>query len=433
MDEASIAIVISTATVAVENNFAKSAEKAGLETVKEDEEGGHHCRCCGVLVADSVTDGYMDNDGQRYSLNRRKEMYFNKKKTFYIFLCYLLFTSQGLLGSYQESFTVSLLEFPSCKEAFLNHDKPEYTLPDLHGNALKLLNALIALGVLDMDEVNYKKFHDFYYKKETSFDEQDLINLRGIFSSLTLTKTGEKPFIRFIGDELCDRGSNDYYTLLLIARMIELGIKCEFIASNHGFEFVHAYENGDFLPVGLKGRFSRSLTILNFFIAKQLVSKQEVENLVEGYYKPNLKILSYSVSKNSKSVVIYSHAPIGLKEIEELAKSFKIMYKDEDINNLTQTIDKINNKFQEEYVKKNQVHSIFSILVKFLWNRNYTNLHRPSIHNGYEIKFVHGHDSGEKSISNIYNLDFDNYLGKTRKDVVGMHQIFIFKDLMTTK
>jgi hypothetical protein len=38
MDEASIAIAISTATIAVENNFAKSAEKAGLETVDEDAE-----------------------------------------------------------------------------------------------------------------------------------------------------------------------------------------------------------------------------------------------------------------------------------------------------------------------------------------------------------------------------------------------------------
>jgi hypothetical protein len=39
MDEASIGIAISTATTAVENNFAKSAEKAGQETVEEEAEG----------------------------------------------------------------------------------------------------------------------------------------------------------------------------------------------------------------------------------------------------------------------------------------------------------------------------------------------------------------------------------------------------------
>ena len=343
-------------------------------------------------------------------------------------MCFLLVLSPNLFGSYQDSFNVSLLDRPSCNNAFLNNDESELTLPDLHGNALKFLSALIATGVLNMDQDSYKKFCDYYYKKTTSINKQDLINLKRLISNITLTKKSRKPFIRLIGDEFCDRGSNDYYTLLLIVRMIELGIKCEFIISNHGFEFIEGYENRDFSPVGLKGEFARSLIALKFFISKQLVQKKEIEGLIERYYKPNLKIVSYSLSKDSKSIIIYSHAPTGLGDIEKLANEFGIKYKDESTIDLARTIDEINDVFQKKYVKENKVHSIFDALEKFLWNRDYTNLNRPSNHNNYQVKFVHGHDSGEETANNIYNLDFDNYLGKTTHDLDGIHQIFVFKN-----
>jgi hypothetical protein len=78
MDEASIAIAISTATIAVENNFAKSAEKAGLETVDEeatayDTEAGYESdrtKYAREQVEDFKRDQAKRNESQREGLRQ---------------------------------------------------------------------------------------------------------------------------------------------------------------------------------------------------------------------------------------------------------------------------------------------------------------------------------------------------------------------------
>jgi hypothetical protein len=234
--------------------------------------------------------------------------------------------------------------------------------------------------------------------------------------------------VRLIGDEFSDRGSNDYYTLLLLERIGQLGIKFEFILSNHGFEFIESYERGDFFPHEMQMAFAMSLIRLNNFIGRGLVSKNDINNIIRQFYKPNLKVLSYSVTKDQKTIVIYTHAPVGLTEIEQLANELNIPYKDESATELAQTIDEINKVFQTKYVQQNKVTTIFNILEPFLWNRKYDGLVRPSTHNQYSVKFVHGHDGTEKTENNIYNIDHNNSLGKANHYIEGKHQIFVFQD-----
>ena len=130
----------------------------------------------------------------------------------------------------------SLYKYPSFSDHFLDDAACEYTLPDLHGNALKLLNALIKIGIVTMPKYKYKKFVNFYFKDPLRFKKKSLINLTKVIDCIKRSKKIGK--LRFIGDELCDRGRNDYYTLLVIKRLSQIGIPCEFVLSNHSLEFI---------------------------------------------------------------------------------------------------------------------------------------------------------------------------------------------------
>jgi hypothetical protein len=345
-----------------------------------------------------------------------------KKNCFKAFVLLIVLSFfQELKASAIKVINVNLMQHPSLQnECFYNN----YTLPDLHGNTLKLLNALVATGLISIAPHDYKKFRMCYYKtKETP---ELLADIRQIISNLSTLK--KRVTLRLIGDEFSDRGQNDYYTLLLLEKIIQSGIQCEFILSNHGFEFIEGYEKLTYFPKHLPAEFACSLENMSKLLKKNLVSHKEVQNLINRYYKPYLKILSYILSKDLKTIIIFSHAPVGLNHIKKLAKQFSTVYDDRTASDLAMTIDKINDIFQNEFVVKNKVHTLFDILNDFMWNRDYSGLNRPKTQKGYSLQFVHGHDSGEKSSGNIYNIDFDNNLGKSIFDRQGKHQIFIFNE-----
>ena len=64
----------------------------------------------------------------------------------------------------------------------------EYTLPDLHGNALKLLNALIKAGVVKMPKYRYKQFLDCYFKDPLHVKKKTLSILKNAISSIKVAK-----------------------------------------------------------------------------------------------------------------------------------------------------------------------------------------------------------------------------------------------------
>jgi hypothetical protein len=307
------------------------------------------------------------------------------------------------------SMDTSLSEYPSCSNRFFVDGAWEYTLPDLHGNALKLLNALIKAGVVKMPKYRYKQFLDCYFKDPLHVKKKTLSILKNAISSIKVAKKVGK--IRFIGDELCDRGSNDYYTLLVIKKLSQIGVNCEFVISNHGFEFIQGYENGTYTPIKLSTRYANSIASLSHLFSKKLIAPGQINSIVNKCYKPKLKVLSYTPSKDQ--ITIYTHAPAGLQQIKDLCVDFNVQYKDDTVKDLSKTIDKINNVFRENYIKNNLVHTIQEKLNAIAWNRQYEGLERPENHKDYKINFVHGHDSGEQSSRNIYNLEFDNRLGKS--------------------
>ena len=142
----------------------------------------------------------------------------------------------------------------------------QYSIGDLHGSSQKLIYFLIQVGLLEMDEINYKKMVDLYekwgyqllsvvvYKQQQNQAKfnildmkkeellSDLNQFKEILASAKVKGGPQHPLIRLIGDEMADRGHNDYFTLLILEKLQQNHVPYEIITSNHGAEFMAAYE-----------------------------------------------------------------------------------------------------------------------------------------------------------------------------------------------
>ena len=305
--------------------------------------------------------------------------------------------------------------------------KNQLTIGDLHGNALKLIYFLIRQNVIILDEKIYPELVRIYQQPVQSLTKADLDSFDKIIASISALPVGT---VRLIGDELCDRGSNDYFTLKILERLTELKVPVEILISNHSIDFIDQYETqDDFIPARLTYEHSLSMSNLQELITKGLVLRSTIDALVSNNINPNLKALSYTLDKDNNKITIYSHAGIDLSVIASLAKKLNIDYCHDSIEHLAQTIDLINAKISL-HLRNNTLHTLYlhkdmmqgymsgysldrtkSPLEFIMWNRACSELARPTKHErGYGLDFIHGHDLNDRSDKNIFNLD--NSLGK---------------------
>lgn len=342
---------------------------------------------------------------------------------------------------------VNIKQIPSISKQYAARAGSQITIGDLHGNALKLMYFLVKHGVLtNVSDNDYRRFVALYDKNPNELNKNDLIWFNQFLGKLNVNALGT---LRFIGDELADRGSNDYFTLKIFELLSKKKVKMEVILSNHGADFIQAHEiNQGYRPQVLGYEFAASMAHLNHLINKGLVSKNEIDNLVKQHYLPNLKALSYTFDETTNRIAIFSHAPIGLETIRALANRIGVEYNDNTMKDLAATIEEINRVFNEEYVKRGRIHTLldnhavsgsganidsqahpFAFL---LWNRNYNRLERPSNHKGYHLKYIHGHDNYEQNVTGrIYNLD--NHLGKGMGGSIGEYEVHYTQETQLNK
>lgn len=256
------------------------------------------------------------------------------------------------------------------------------------------------------------------------------LNEFNVFLSL-LEINDKSVLVRLIGDELADRGGNDYFTLRLLDFLHRQGVKVTITISNHSNEFITAYENlfkkEGLVPLNDIGNKQKpSFFGLKLLYEQELVSQKEIKKLVNTAYKPTLKILDYTLSETG--ITLFSHAPVRFDVIKAIATHLGVIYNDSSKEALSETIDKINIKFAE-IVKKNQVRDFCSLpdkteirsedmskeeikikpLVHIIWNRwnesKDTVDARPSLVNNFEVTYCHGHDSCKSKYAHIINLD----------------------------
>jgi len=235
--------------------------------------------------------------------------------------------------------------------------------------------------------------------------------------------------VRLIGDELADRGSNDYFTLRLLGLLHAEGVDVNITISNHSNEFITAYENlinNDALtPSNVISDVQKpSFFGLKILYDAGLVTKDEITQLVNIAYKPSLKLIDYTL--NEQGITLFTHAPVRFDVIRNIAHSVGVVYNDSSKEALATTIDKINSKFTQivdenrvrEYCNTNGIDDPANMtladiaqtpLMNLIWNRWNKNKDtadaRPDSVNGYQVRYYHGHDSYQSSYQHINNMD----------------------------
>lgn len=329
--------------------------------------------------------------------------------------------------------TVDIYQLPSLDTAHPARPNTDITIGDLHSNAMKLLFMLFKHGVAsNLTENEYKDLVGIYKTPIDQLTEEYITIFNTLLNKIRFNNAAK---IILIGDELADRGSNDYFILKILEKLYANKVPVEIMLSNHGLEFIKSYEQQtEPFTCALAGnvtflepQFISSMSNMQSIVDTGLIAQDEVLALTHVVYKQALRVISYSIDTSNSEIVIYSHAGIGLNIIAKLAEKLEITYSDNSIAALAKTIDAINSKFQQ-YVSQNEIYKLYDPEVisdayyhqekdisNFpfectMWNRRYDHIARPIVHNGYKICFVHGHDPSDLSIGNVVNLD--NQLGK---------------------
>lgn len=291
----------------------------------------------------------------------------------------------------------------------------QIAIGDLHGNALKFLHFLVKHEVVECSPESYNLFVEIYRKETDELTELDLHQIKTICNELTIKN---KAKICLIGDELADRGQNDYFTLLLINKLQKESVCIDILLSNHGFSFITCLENGGYFRSDFAcgdRRFARSMHQMQDLIDDEKLTVDEIRTLAKSSYLPNLKLLSYTITCDNE-ITYYSHAKIDEEVIVNLARMMGVPYVASTVFEFAATIDAINESFQKNYVQTRLVHSLprdFSVISKndpitfLIWNRDYHILNKNP--HSYKINEVHGHDSNGPISEGVYCLN--NTLG----------------------
>ncbi len=312
-----------------------------------------------------------------------------------------------------------LNQFPQIKR----QDSKHLSLGDLHGNALKLIYILIEEGVLELNKEHYEALKAIYNTETTYLTSEQLATFKDIIFK---AKVNTDKAITLIGDDLADRGNNDYFTLLVLKKLHDSQVNLDVLLSNHSAEFIRDYDQDHFTGFyNLGPGQGASLSRMCLLIAKGLIKEDEVRTIVKENYIPKAKAISYTLSPEGE-LTLFTHAPVGLETVQSLAKKFKIPYKDKSIKELTQTIDKINRKIEYHFMhhelsklidEEGYVNPSIPIsphthpLRRLLWNRVVSKELVTETSSGIKIKFVHGHVGDDpvlkdgRPLSSHENLD----------------------------
>lgn len=252
----------------------------------------------------------------------------------------------------------AVLDYPDIK---LPIEDQELTIGDLHGNALKLLWILSYHDLIEISEQDYNDFVSIYLEPQESLAERDFQEFNEIISRIKVKD--KNVLLRLIGDCFCDRGQNDYFTALLLGHLHDQGLETEILFSNHDADFVNCINNYQAATKKTAKEFAlhlghtldyagNSMDNLKYSLANGTINETNFQNfykIIEEKYLPKLKLISYNL-KPDGSIVIFTHAPCGLKAIESAAKKFSLEYKAASAEELAQTIDAINQEFSK-YIK----------------------------------------------------------------------------------
>lgn len=292
------------------------------------------------------------------------------------------------------------------------------TLGDLHSNPMKLIHILVHHGIMDMRQETFDALWKIYDAFKTTIsnltDADKTILLLRDFNRLIMPLTIHKPgLLILIGDELADRGKNDFLMLIILQKLHDAEVPYWIQLSNHSLLALAHFE-GQMLAELMPGQ-QQSLDLLirletllpNFGIM--------VRNYANIAYKKHIKLIGYQIIEDNK-LLIYTHAPIDFTTLKKLAEAFNVPIADK---TTIQLIDQINHQafmaiqqgiFVETYVDSEEFYNQpVSALYELLWNRNTTYFPRE-VNPDFHLN-IHGHIGPDKPFKIGY-VNLDTHLGK---------------------
>lgn len=319
---------------------------------------------------------------------------------------------------------------------------------DLHGNVVLAAAAAHDLGVCQLQQVDKDDFVAFGMPAVHPIDDilanntekylNGLARFDAILDQANWDK--DKGELEFIGDTVAERGADDWKMLSFYRALRVHGVKYSILASNHDFELikyyttfklkqqlikkkadmpkraVKGYQQDFYIPVGEDGntkaislksnlvsgsQFTRSLSTCITAIEAGCYSEEDFMRLVEENLIPAMKLLSYHKEEDG-TVYIHSHAPIDLEVLVELCKLFDKPYDNSTEDALFQTIDSINEAFQQHLqdgrlFTEGLINCLENPPTKSnpiqycLWNRNSEGDLIAQPDSPFPLKFLHGH------------------------------------------
>ena len=346
----------------------------------------------------------------------------------------------------------------------------EVQFGDMHGNTLKMLALLKTSGIIDIPKDKYDDFVKLYTdtynlmedhsrkgqtsngdsrylawkrfaKKNPVFTEEMNKQFEAILASIHVIN--KERFVTFLGDMLSDRGASDYLTLKLLAHLKKEGMQYRIIFSNHDLEFVWQYERLLSEPDSLRDdqddqimyRYAMatdrhqgaSVHHLLACVRQEVISLDELTQIVRDAYYPHLELFSYSLKKEGDGIYVLSHAPMSLKEMaSQVAHKFDITINTSNRNQFAKSIDTLNTQFKRilldgEFTftapwqddaskRKNPIYQI-------VWSRNVSSDSRPLRETDLDtlkpVIFVHGHSLDKRGANPRPGvLTLDDVVGK---------------------
>ena len=295
----------------------------------------------------------------------------------------------------------------------------EVTIGDLDGNALKCLYFLVREGVLQISPQDYVRLTAIYKTPTDKITKETLAEFNSIIQKATVVKP--TPEIIFIGDTLCDRGMNDYYTLKLYEKLHSNNVNFTVLHSNHDAEFLKQYAAG--LDKGnitnykdAQAFFGNSLLNLQTLIKNKLVTLEEVEDLLVNYYLPHLKLF-ITEQLSATQVNLYTHAPSDPYSIRDVADDLSVPYNDKTVNSFRTTLININEQFKKVIFDKKKLALVLAMdgpnnFVLDRYSHLAEVLKQAAVEiykRDYSVMNIHGHVGSEIPATDVkYLWDFLN-------------------------
>lgn len=331
------------------------------------------------------------------------------------------------------------------------------TIGDLHANPILLIYFLQKNGIISISLNMYKELYELYQKIAqyqagyrniwTSMLENHYRLFLKILDDIAVNPSQIK--IRFLGDELADRGECDLFIMLLLKKLHQNNIHFSILVSNHGMAFLSSLQYilfetwEDNAKMSLHPEDMPSFLGLQKLVFHQLVSIKWLKNWLETVYLPHLDLLDYGASDDLSSFYIFTHAAMGLDQLKALADEYQVNWCDENIHELACSLKSMKKIFQKQ--KINELLSLFKnhaldpeerLIQKHLvdtvfwrdliWNRAYETT-RPFKTHPYLVYNVHGHDQGCKE-NHDYFISLDSYLGKYYQNTRGHMKTLVMQE-----